>query len=318
MCFVDAKKAFDTVNRDCLWFKLMRIGIKGKFLNAVQSLYVDMSCTVNVNNFHTDWFTVTQGVKQGCVISPTLFSVYVNNLANEIDDFQCGVTLEETLHLSVLFNAIIFETEDGMQKMLAKLNYWCAKWRITVNESKTKVLHFRPKSKCATDVTFKCGVKNVEVDTSYKYLGFWFNEHLDMRFSIREIAKSASRALGTIYLKFLCGGGLSLPVYSKLIETIVEPVLFFCSGIWKHTKYNEIESVLNKACRYFLGVPMFSRGVTWVGILAKLSKKLKQYVYGVDCEIPQNIESYDASTNGLYVKVELGNGKCSDSLTVII
>ena len=64
VCFVDAKKAFDTVNRDGLWFNLMRIGIKGKFLNAVQSLYVDMSCTVNVNNLHTDWFTVTQGVKQ--------------------------------------------------------------------------------------------------------------------------------------------------------------------------------------------------------------------------------------------------------------
>ena len=75
------KKAFDTVNKDCLWFKLMRIGIKGKFLNAVQSLYVDMSCTVNVNNHHTVWFTVSQGVKQGCVISPTLFSVYVNDLA---------------------------------------------------------------------------------------------------------------------------------------------------------------------------------------------------------------------------------------------
>ena len=118
--------------------------------------------------------------------------------------------------------------------MLAKLNDWCANWRITVIESKTKVLHLRPKSKCVTDVTFKCGVKNVEVDTSYKYLGFWFNEHLDMRFSIREIAKSASEALGAIYSNFLCAGGLSLPVYSKLIETIVEPVLFFCSGMGTH------------------------------------------------------------------------------------
>ena len=208
------------------------------------------------------------------------------------------------------------------KKMLAKLNDWCAKWRIMVHESKIKVLHFRPKSKCATDVTFKCGVKNVEVGTSYKYLGFWFNGHLDMRFSIREIAKSASRALGAIYSKILCAGCLRFPVYIKLIETIVEPVLFFCSGIWGHTKYKEIESVLNKACRYFLGVTKHcsnvSWRVTWVGILAKLSKKIKQYVYGVDCEIPQNIESYDVSTNGLYVKVELGNGKCSDSLTVII
>ena len=37
VCLVDAKKAFDTVNRDCLWYKLMSIGINGKFLNEVQS-----------------------------------------------------------------------------------------------------------------------------------------------------------------------------------------------------------------------------------------------------------------------------------------
>ena len=62
-------------------------------------------------------------------------------------------------------------------------------------------------------------------------------------------------------------------------------------------------------------VPMFPRGVTWVGIFAKLSKKLKQYVYGVDCEMPS---TYDVSTNGRCVKVELGNGKFSHSLKVMI
>ena len=75
------------------------------------------------------------------------------------------------------------------------------------------------------------------------------NEFLDMKFSIREIAKSASRALSTIYLKFLCAGGMNISVYTKLVETMVEPVLFFCSGIWGHTNFSEIESVLNKAGR---------------------------------------------------------------------
>ena len=177
VCFVDAKKAFDTVNRDCLWFKLMSIGIRGKILDAIQSLYNSMSCSVKVNNFQTDWFNVTQGVKQGCVISPTLFSIYVNDLAQEIENLNCGVSLEKSLHVSVLFYAddiaVLSETEDGMQIMLDKLNDWCAKWRITINESKTKVLHFRTKSRNVTKFHFKCGDKTVEVDSSYKYLGFW-------------------------------------------------------------------------------------------------------------------------------------------------
>ena len=154
VCFVDAKKAFDTVNRECFWFKLMSIGIKGKILNAIQSLYDNLSYTVRINNQETDWFRVTQGVKQGCVISPTLFSIYINDLAKELEDMQCGLTIQETMHIPVLFYAddiaIISFTEGGMQQMLDKLNDWCNKWRVVINQTKTKVLHFRPKAKNVT------------------------------------------------------------------------------------------------------------------------------------------------------------------------
>ena len=47
---------------------------------------------------------------------------------------------------------------------------------------------------------------------------------------------------------------MSINVYTKLVETIVEPELFFCSGIWSLTKFSEIVTVLNKACIYFMGV----------------------------------------------------------------
>ena len=260
----------------------MSIGIKGKFLNAVQSLYENLSCSVRVNNLGTDWFSVTQGVKQGCVISPTLFSIYMNDLAKELDDMRCGVTLEETLQLSVLFYAddiaILSETEEGMQKMLDKLNDWCNKWRIVINENKTKILHFRPKAKNGTENSFKCGNKKIDVTSNYKYLGFWMNEFLDLKFSIREIAKSASRALGAIYSKFFSTGGMNIRVYTKLVETIVEPVLFFCSGIWGQTKFTEIETVFNKACRYFLGVTKHCSNVSSRGDMGWSSCEVKQKV----------------------------------------
>ena len=51
VCFVDAKKAFDTVQRDCLWYKLTSLGIKGKILKAVQSLYNEVQCVVKVNDY---------------------------------------------------------------------------------------------------------------------------------------------------------------------------------------------------------------------------------------------------------------------------
>ena len=46
---MDAKKAFDSVNREMMWFKLMSIGTNGKFLKGLQSLYVDVRYAVKVN-----------------------------------------------------------------------------------------------------------------------------------------------------------------------------------------------------------------------------------------------------------------------------
>ena len=73
--FVDAKKAFDTVNRHCLWYKLYSLVLNGKILNAVKSLYSDVKWAVNVNGHITRFLDVDLGVKQGCRLSPTLFAM---------------------------------------------------------------------------------------------------------------------------------------------------------------------------------------------------------------------------------------------------
>ena len=85
-------------------------------------------------------------------------------------------------------------------------------------------------------------------------LGFWFNEHLDMKKSVTEVTKAAGRALGAFYMKCLYAGGNSYEEYEKLIESVVEPVLFYCSGIGGTRKFPKVQRVQNKACEYFRGV----------------------------------------------------------------
>ena len=79
-CFVDFKKAFDSINRDLLWRKLSLYGIRGLFLDTLKSMYQDFECSVEVHKDYTPWFNVNSGVKQGCLLSPTLFSLFVNDL----------------------------------------------------------------------------------------------------------------------------------------------------------------------------------------------------------------------------------------------
>ena len=278
-CFVDMRKAFDTVNRECLWFKLLKAGIRGNILHAIQSLYKDVSCAVSINGILTEWFPVRQGVKQGCGLSPTLFAIYINDLVDDINQLNCGIDAGDT-HISLFLYAddivLLSENAEDIQRMLNVLHLWCNKWRLAVNEAKTKVVHFRNKSKSRSEFSFSCGSKKIEYSDCYKYLGFWFNEFLDMEKSITEITKSASRALGAIYMKYQSAGGMTYEVYKKLIESVVEPVLFYCAGIWGNRKFTKVESVMNKACRYFLGVSKNAPNLSSKGDMGWVSADVKQ------------------------------------------
>ena len=74
--FIDFKKAYDTINRNLLWNKLCNIGVNGKMLKAVKSLYTTVSSCVRINGLKTDWFDVKTGLRQGCCLSPLLFNCF--------------------------------------------------------------------------------------------------------------------------------------------------------------------------------------------------------------------------------------------------
>ena len=95
-CFVDFSKAFDSVNRMALWHKIEhRFGISGPFLNLIKSLYENVESAVKVNNNLTDWFEIQDGVKQGCILSPSLFSMFINDLIEDINTAGLGLNCKE-------------------------------------------------------------------------------------------------------------------------------------------------------------------------------------------------------------------------------
>ena len=79
--FIDFKKAYDTINRPMLWKRLTDIGISGKMFQAVKSLYTSVKSCVRVNSYRTEWFDVNCGLRQGCVLSPLLFNLFIDDLA---------------------------------------------------------------------------------------------------------------------------------------------------------------------------------------------------------------------------------------------
>ena len=81
--FVDFTKAFDCVVREVIWYKLIKIGVRGKILNIIMSMYKHVKSKVKINNSIIIGFECNLGVRQGECLSPFLFAMYINDLEEE-------------------------------------------------------------------------------------------------------------------------------------------------------------------------------------------------------------------------------------------
>ena len=88
VCFVDFKKAYDTVWRDGLYLKLFNSNISSKFINIMQSMYSSLNSCVRLSDGLSSSFRSNAGLKQGCNLSPMLFDLFINDLSDflPVDD----------------------------------------------------------------------------------------------------------------------------------------------------------------------------------------------------------------------------------------
>ena len=122
--FIDMNKAFDCINRNFLYYKLLHNNITGNIYYAIKAVYSNTLSAVLVNDVLTDWFITESGVRQGDNLSPTLFALYVNDLALEINAQNLGVEFDNS-RLSILLYAddivLISENEKNPKRCLTWL-----------------------------------------------------------------------------------------------------------------------------------------------------------------------------------------------------
>ena len=94
VCFVDFSVAFDNIRHSLLLTKVGKYGVNGNFHKALCSLYSTMYGTVNVNGYLTNWFTMGCSIRQGDVLAPTVFCLFIDDLINEVKSLNCGIDME--------------------------------------------------------------------------------------------------------------------------------------------------------------------------------------------------------------------------------
>jgi hypothetical protein len=171
-CFIDIRKAYDRVWRDGLWKALWDQGVNGKMWRVLRSYYAKVQSCAIVNGELTEWFDLHVGVRQGCVLSPILFDIFMDGMAREIKVCGLGVDVDGGERLACLLYAddlvLIAETKEDLQKQLDAVHEFCRKWRVELNQGKTKVVVFG--SRGLQGVKLRCGEMEVEEAEEYKYL----------------------------------------------------------------------------------------------------------------------------------------------------
>ena len=280
-CFVDISKAFDSVERDCLLYLLQYNGIRGKMYHAIKSILMKQDYAVKVNEKRTNWFDSVVGVRQGDPLSPSLFSLYINDLAVELNELNLGVQVGDEI-VNVLLYAddlvILAESEAGLQQMLNKCSDWCHQWRLNINSDKSKVVHFRNQSSPRTEFCFSCSGKNIEVISQYKYLGIIFQEFMNYDIGAKVLADSASRAFGYIISKFKSFKTIDYYIFTKLFESCLIPIMDYASGVWGFKDFNSLTVIQNKISRYFLGVHKFAPNLGVWGELGWVPANIRRKV----------------------------------------
>ena len=195
--FIDAMKAFDTVNHQILLKKLSKYGIAGKLHFWIRNYLTGLKqCTI-ANDIVSNLKDIVCGVPQGSVLGPLLFLIYINDISSVVRNSKISMYADDTvvyISQAKLGNAITLIQQD-----LDRVYTWCNSNKLTINCKKTKYCLFGMRSSIKKsnlqDIHLSLSNQILERVCSYKYLGLILDEHLTYNKHVKEMSKLVSHKL---------------------------------------------------------------------------------------------------------------------------
>ena len=259
VCFIDFSKAFDMVDRNILFYKVLIQGFEGKIINVLRNMYTKTKCKVKTPEGLSPYIQDVIGVNQGGILSPMLFRKYLSDLDAYLS-LHCGVVIEHEIISHLLWAddlVLMSNTIKGMECLLKRLYTFCAKNRMVVNLTKTKMMTFGNPVKH----TFEFNGIKIENVTKYKYLGNIISPisriGTDIFKSNYEYQKNQGlKAMYAMLKKTSSFGRLPPKTALHLFDSLVKPVLIYGSDVWGSAKlsHHAMESVHLQYLRMMLGV----------------------------------------------------------------
>ena len=125
-CFIDYAKAFDCVDHNKLWKILKEVGVQDHLTCLLRNLYTGQEATVRIGRETTDWFQIGKRVHQGCIWSPCLFNLYVEDIMRNVklDEAQAGIKIARRSINNLRYAddiSLMAESEEELKSFLMKV-----------------------------------------------------------------------------------------------------------------------------------------------------------------------------------------------------
>ena len=234
LCFIDYSKAFDCVDHDKLWNTLRKMGFPEHLIALLHGLYDNQQATVRVEGGDTEPFGIGKGVRQGCILSPTLFNLYAEEVMREadIDDTDIGIRVGGRVLNNLRYaddTTLAAETEDDLRALIERVTLSSEKAGLYLNIKKTKVMSNSSLS------TFSANGEDIEVVKNFNLLGSMLSHdgscegELSRRLALGRASMAGLR-------KIWKDRDLMVATKLRLVEALVFPVATYGCETWTLTK----------------------------------------------------------------------------------
>ena len=271
LAFIDIVKAYDTVDRDILWKKMAGFGFSGDFLSSLKAIYSGDSVQAVVNGTASKPIYLRRGLRQGCSLSPMLFSLYIADMGQAItlssEGFQVGnVTVSGLLFADDL--ALVARDHDGLLRLLSLVKRHTDKLKMEVNTGKDKSEVVSPDGMAGDlwQVMDDRGgaVLSLRQVVKYKYLGtstMTSMHKIGLEKQKECIAKAQKYKGSCIYMSKEGPDVVDMVVATW--RNIALPSILFGTEMVPFTESTilELERAQNQVAKYALGVTLSTAGV---------------------------------------------------------
>ena len=269
--YLDYQKAFDSVPHQRLLKQINSFGITSKAKNWIEAFLSNRKQKVRVNGEESRWAPVLSGIPQGSIMGPILFSLFVNDLPQEVHSLISLFADDTKIHIPLTSD----EAATQLQEDLWTLESWAERMQMRFHPNKCKIMHLghnNPKKDYYmhnTDGTMH-RLEETEVE---KDLGVYIDNELKFTNHCQMKINVANKVLRYIKHTFKY---IDENLFQLLFKALVRPHLEYCSCAWQpFFKYNvdAVERVQRRATKL---VPTLSH-LSYKERLIKLNLETLEY-----------------------------------------